>query len=214
MVLTRRSPSTTPGRLESQMSVQFHSEDPPTHSFRDEPGRRASAPAAQPGADLPPAVELVDFARIVDDAPVGILVGDAEGAIHYVNPMTAAIFGYTPAELIGGNVAQLLPKWLRERHAQHLIALKLSGCSQIFGMRREVSALHRDGRLLSVEVLVSAMEAVPPQRYVVVLSQVAAPATAAECPSCPAEAPAADEAALTGPKWSQRPESVRSSEGC
>ncbi|MBN1657822.1 MAG: PAS domain S-box protein [Anaerolineae bacterium] len=62
---------------------------------------------------------LQDFhERLVNNMTEGMSVQDADGRVIFVNPSAAAMFGYTPSEVLGRQVIDLLPAALREVASQ------------------------------------------------------------------------------------------------
>ncbi|EME67858.1 methyl-accepting chemotaxis protein [Paramagnetospirillum caucaseum] len=49
------------------------------------------------------------FRSIIETAPDGMLVADSGGRILLANPNAEGLFGYSPGELIGGDVEQVMP---------------------------------------------------------------------------------------------------------
>jgi PAS domain S-box-containing protein len=89
-------------------------------------------------------------------APLGILIVGWDGLISDVNDTAATLFGYAPEELRGVPVERLVPERLRTDHTAHRAA---SGAiDRPMGRGRVVRGLHRDGRELTVEVGLAAVE--------------------------------------------------------
>jgi PAS domain S-box-containing protein len=59
------------------------------------------------------------YRSILDAAPDGLLVTDAQGMIMLVNPKVEDIFGYQAEELVGQPVEILVPKSVRATHHNH-----------------------------------------------------------------------------------------------
>ena len=75
-----------------------------------------------PSPDALLAAESLGFGfawAIVELAPDGILVGDADGRIIMVNRQVEELFGYRRESLIGEPVEILLPARLRHAHEVH-----------------------------------------------------------------------------------------------
>lgn len=58
------------------------------------------------------------FRGIIESAPDGMLVVDAEGRILLVNPTAERLFGFEPGELLGECVDRLVPSAVRENHPE------------------------------------------------------------------------------------------------
>ncbi len=86
------------------------------------------------------------FRWMIEVAPDAILGVDAAGIIELVNAQSERLFGYGRDDLMGQPVEVLIPTGLRPVDAGQV------------GAGMEVSALHRDGTQIPVEVSLSALE--------------------------------------------------------
>lgn len=91
---------------------------------------------------------------IVETAPDAIVVIDEEGAIQSVNPATERIFGYTTAELIGGNSRALLSSADRDQ-----------GLPRIAGRGQELEAKRKDGTTFPVDLSIAEWRDARGQRF-------------------------------------------------
>jgi len=80
---------------------------------------------------------------------------DSGGLVRSANPAVKRILGYDPAELIGHNVSMLMPEPHRSGHDAYLANYLRTGVAKIIGIGREVEGLHKDGRLIPLELAVS-----------------------------------------------------------
>jgi len=92
---------------------------------------------------------------ILETAVDAIVIIDEAGIVQQANPAVQRLFGYTPEELVGGNVSLLMPSPDRERHGQYIRNYLRTGEARIIGIGREVLARRKDGSLLPVELAVS-----------------------------------------------------------
>ncbi|WP_193771233.1 PAS domain-containing hybrid sensor histidine kinase/response regulator, partial [Candidatus Magnetaquicoccus inordinatus] len=92
---------------------------------------------------------------IVEKAVNSIIAIDIHGIVQLFNPAAERLFGYTAAEVIGQNVAMLMPSPDREAHDRYLQNYLSSGIAHIVGKGREVHAQRRDGSLVVVDLAVS-----------------------------------------------------------
>lgn len=108
------------------------------------------------------AIELAErgarLRAILETAVDGILTIDDTGRIESVNHAGATMFGFSPAELIGRDVAVLMPAPDSAMHDRHLAQYLESGVRHVIGTRREVLALHRNGATFPVALAVSEVE--------------------------------------------------------
>jgi PAS domain S-box-containing protein len=92
------------------------------------------------------------FQKIVEAAPCGIVMIDAEGRIAMVNPQAELMFGYSRAELIGNPLEMLLPERLREAHGGHRKAFHVAPVIRQMGVGRDLTARRKDGSEFPVEI--------------------------------------------------------------
>ena len=98
-------------------------------------------------------------AAVVDTALDAVVGMDHAGAITDFNPAAERTFGYLRAEVLGKGLADLLvPARLRAQHRSGLEHYLATGESAIFGKRRELSAVGRDGREFPIELAVSRID--------------------------------------------------------
>jgi PAS domain S-box-containing protein len=92
---------------------------------------------------------------IVEAAVDGIVTIDERGTIESLNPAVQRMFGYPADELLGRNVATLMPAPYRAEHDRHLADDVRMGRREIIGIGREVVARRKDGSTFPVELTVS-----------------------------------------------------------
>ena len=94
---------------------------------------------------------------ILDSALDCIITMDAEGVVREFNPAAERIFGFTRAQAVGQELAELIiPPLLRERHRQGLRHYLETGEGPVLGRRIEISALRADGHEILVELAICA----------------------------------------------------------
>ncbi len=98
------------------------------------------------------------FHRVVDAAPNGLVLVDAEGKIVLANREIERLFGYRPEELIGQPVEQLVPERLRRHHREHRQGFMREGQARVMGAGRELFARRRDGSEFPVEIGLSPVD--------------------------------------------------------
>jgi PAS domain S-box-containing protein len=92
---------------------------------------------------------------VVETANEAILVIDEGGIVHSFNPAAERIFGYRASEIIGRNVAILMPEPHRSAHDDYIDAYRRTGQAKIIGVGREVEAVRKDGRKFPVDLSVA-----------------------------------------------------------
>jgi PAS domain S-box-containing protein len=92
---------------------------------------------------------------VLDTAADGIITIDGHGIIRTINAAAERIFGYTAAEIIGQNVAVLMPEPYRCEHDSYLRNYLRTGERKIIGIGREVQGRRKDGTNFPVDLAVS-----------------------------------------------------------
>ena len=107
-----------------------------------------------------PAVTLEALNRVfLDSALDCIITMDATGRVREFNPASERVFGFTRAEAIGKELAELIiPPRIRERHRQGLAHYLKTGEGPLLGKLIEIEALRRDGAEILVQLSITALE--------------------------------------------------------
>lgn len=92
------------------------------------------------------------FQNIFDASPFGIVMVDAESRIVMGNPRMREILGYSPEELRGVSLEQLIPERYRKGHPQKTAAYRDRPEVRAMGGNRDLTALHKDGKEVPVEI--------------------------------------------------------------
>jgi two-component system cell cycle sensor histidine kinase/response regulator CckA len=92
------------------------------------------------------------FRMVVESAPNGILVIDADGRIVLVNSQTERMFGYARDELLGASVETLLPDRFREAHPAHRKKFFADPKARRMGAGRDLYGRRKDGSEVPVEI--------------------------------------------------------------
>jgi PAS domain S-box-containing protein len=127
-------------------------------------------PLAGAGRRDPPEQPLLAVARnreigspgtwrlILDAALDAVIVMDTSGSVVDWNAGAEAMFGWTKAEAVGRNMAELIiPPQLREAHAQGLRRYLDTALERVIGRRLEVTGLRKSGGEFPVELSISAI---------------------------------------------------------
>lgn len=93
------------------------------------------------------------YRQIIEFAPDGMLVIEADGSIVIANPKAHKQFGYQPGCLIGIKVEQLVPASVRAHHASYRETFIRSNAQRAMdSVSGEFRALHADGHEFPVEL--------------------------------------------------------------
>ena len=90
--------------------------------------------------------------RILDGSPDAILICDFSGTVRYWNAAAERVFGFRVTEALGVSMNLIIPERLRARHWAGWEATMRTGVTRYGeGQLLAVPALHKDGRLVSIE---------------------------------------------------------------
>ena len=87
-----------------------------------------------------------------------VLMMDPDGRISFWNKAAERIFGYSSTEAIGSNLHQLLaPARYHAAHADAFKTFRQTGAGNVVGTTLELTACHKSGREIAVELSLSAI---------------------------------------------------------
>lgn len=92
------------------------------------------------------------FALIAQTSCEGIVIIDRDSRLVFVNPAAAKLFGYTPEELSGASLTQLMPEESRAAHLRGFAAYLGTGTRRLTWQGMELTGLHRSGRRVPLEI--------------------------------------------------------------
>src|SRR5579884_189268 len=92
---------------------------------------------------------------ILDSTVDAIITIDHQGIIQSVNPGAERMFGYAAAEMVGQNVAMLMPSPYRGAHNDYIARYLQTGEKHIIGITRETVAQRKNGSVFEVDLTVS-----------------------------------------------------------
>ncbi|HEX9696677.1 MAG TPA: PAS domain S-box protein [Actinomycetota bacterium] len=92
------------------------------------------------------------FRALVESAPDGVLVVEADGLIVQANRQASVLFGYDVDELLGMNVDELLPPNVRRGHAAHRATFLKDPKPRPMGTQLDISARRKDGSAVHLDV--------------------------------------------------------------
>jgi PAS domain S-box-containing protein len=114
--------------------------------------REAGVRAARRQAEQDLRDSELRYRLVWETATDAVILMDTDSVIHYLNPAVADVFGYTPEQLVGQNLTLLIPERLREAHRHALTRYLETGAKTLNWRATEMSALHREGREIPVEI--------------------------------------------------------------
>ena len=82
-----------------------------------------------------------------------IVVVDTEGIMREVNPAMAALFGYTPEEMIGADMSILMPPKIGAVHHHNIARFHASAQESV--VHQEISGIRKDGSAVPLEISIS-----------------------------------------------------------
>ncbi|MDX1540784.1 MAG: PAS domain S-box protein [Geminicoccaceae bacterium] len=127
-------------------------------------GRSTRRDADQVGGGGSPASEAL-LQAIIETSPDGLITIDASGRIRSFNPAAARMFGRTADEVVGRNVACLMPEPYASEHDLYLERYLRTGERRIIGIGREVLGARANGESFPMELAVCEVETVGERRF-------------------------------------------------
>jgi PAS domain S-box-containing protein len=113
-------------------------------------------PWARPAGGRPPARPRPDWdAGPVLTAATALVAADEANRILAISSPVTSLLGWTAEDLVGHRIVTLIPEDLRDAHIAGFTRYLGTGQARILGTPVAVPALHRDGHLVAVTVLVS-----------------------------------------------------------
>jgi PAS domain S-box-containing protein len=101
------------------------------------------------------------YRGIIEAAPDGMLVVDAQGLILMTNPQLDKLFGYDAGELAGRPIETLVPPEARARHLESRDGFIAHGGARQMGLAgADLHGLRKDGSRFSVEIGLSRLPAI------------------------------------------------------
>ncbi|MCH8161407.1 MAG: EAL domain-containing protein [Chloroflexi bacterium] len=98
------------------------------------------------------------FRGIIHSAPDAVVVVGADGCISLVNDQTETLFGYAEVEMIGQPIELLIPPTRRHSHIHKRDRFTAAPSRRPMSSDLDISARHKDGHTIPVEVSLSPLE--------------------------------------------------------
>src|SRR5256885_3729573 len=96
---------------------------------------------------------------ILDTALDCVITMGADGCVLEFNPAAERVFGFTRAEAIGKELAELIiPPRMREQHRRGLAHYLKTGEGPVIGKRIEIAGVRKDGSEILVELAITALK--------------------------------------------------------
>ncbi|MEG0820629.1 MAG: diguanylate cyclase [Burkholderiaceae bacterium] len=102
---------------------------------------------------------------LFESSTYAVVVIDGAGAIELFNPAAQRLFGYDEAELVGREIALLLPPTGIDRHGEAVALLLATGLPDAIGRARELAARARGGHEFPVELALAEFPTPQGTRY-------------------------------------------------
>jgi len=107
---------------------------------------------------------------ILDNLASGVLTIGPQGLVASCNRGACEIFGYSAEEIVGQNLAMLIPDQHRDGHTQFLQHDASEVVNRVICHQREVEGLRKDGRTFPLQLTVSRIMVATQASYIVILS--------------------------------------------
>jgi PAS domain S-box-containing protein len=95
---------------------------------------------------------LAQMNSVLATVPSAMVVIDRKGIVQTFSRSAEKVFGYSAAEVVGGNVSMLMPEPERSMHDGHIERYLRTGEKRIIGIGRIVTAMKKDGTKFPVEL--------------------------------------------------------------
>ncbi len=96
-----------------------------------------------------------NFRLMVEAAPYALIMTDKSGIMQEVNPKAEQVFGYGKQELLGRNIALLIPEEMRKTWLERRAAFFADPGSRKHGFNEEISAIRKNGTQFPVEIILN-----------------------------------------------------------
>lgn len=90
--------------------------------------------------------------KLLEYAPVAMLIIDLNGAVLHLNSAAEHLFGHSKSEMVGKKIEILVPDGLKHNHISIRENFVRSPTRREMGLGRHLSAWHKDGHLIPIEI--------------------------------------------------------------
>ena len=97
------------------------------------------------------------FRSVWETTNDGALIVDAAHVIRFANPAACEMFGYSSEELVGQPLAKIQPLAMQDAHQKAVARYLATGVRGLDWKGVELTALHRSGREIPIEIVFSEM---------------------------------------------------------
>lgn len=98
------------------------------------------------------------YRQVTDNAFDAIILAGRDGLILEANQAASGIFGYAPEAWKGMEIKTLIPEYLRKKHEDRFHHHIETGEHHIIGTIVKTEALHRDGHIFPIELIISRLD--------------------------------------------------------
>lgn len=103
-------------------------------------------------------ISSIPFEEIFKEAAIGIVLTNQQSEIILTNAFADRLFGYQSGELLGKNIAVLIPNHLKDRHEGHQQQFLKHPVARPMGAGLDLKAKRKDESLFPVEISLSHMQ--------------------------------------------------------
>ena len=125
------------------------------------------------GSEIATPLVTTVLLEALEQAPDAIVICDRTGSIEYVNRSIVTMLGYNQSDLIGKKIEVLVPDRFRLQHQNHRGTFAELPDTRPMGLGLQLSARHRDGREIPVEISLSPVRGETEGRVIAVVRDVA-----------------------------------------
>lgn len=93
--------------------------------------------------------------QALQQAIIAVVTIDEKNVVTFFNAAAERLWGYSAAEVMGKNVAMLIPVQLRQHHDGYVNSHRTTGQDKIVGSSREVQLQHKNGHKVWVQLSLS-----------------------------------------------------------